>query len=166
MAHQLSVAFVDCYGAEQAERHRQVDFAGLQRARMVREGDVNDLSVAPAVDTERFEIERQLCVLQRTGRYADRDRLALPFALQDRGSQRRVVGHRQVEPFPSNQDVIPPAPSANPNNVHAFADRTRQMLARRVGDVKLSLIKREQRRSAVAKVFDVVFQPVLLLDTG
>src|SRR6266481_1337352 len=108
---------------------------------MVREGDVDDLSVALAVDAERLEKERQLCVLQRTGRHADRDRFALPFAPQDRGSQRRIVRDRQVKPFAGNEDVLPAAPSANPDTVHAFADRPRQMLAWGVGDVKLALIK-------------------------
>jgi hypothetical protein len=72
VTHELGVAFVDRDGAEDAQRHRHVDFARLQCTRMVREGDVDDLRVALAVDAERFEKERQLGVLQRAGRYTDR----------------------------------------------------------------------------------------------
>src|SRR5262249_15585840 len=74
------------------------------------------------------------------------------------------IGRRHVEPPAGDQDVIPAAPSGDPCNVHALTDRTHKVLTRRVGNVELALIEREQRRGAVAKVLDFVFQSVLRFD--
>src|SRR5258706_8736402 len=68
-------------------------------------------------------------------------------------------------PLRATSRLFPPAPSQNPDNVDAFADRTNQVLARCVGDVELALAEREQLGHGVSKILHVVLQSVLLLDT-
>ena len=74
-------------------------------------GTADNTAYALAIDAERPQIKRQLGMLQRAGWHADRDRLALLLARQDRLLQLGVGRRRRGEPLAGNQDVVAAAPS-------------------------------------------------------